>query len=554
MGTDIYTEYQYYSIAAAQGFWNYAIPNSVNACLSIVILGPAYSQIMDISGIWLFKAIYPLLFSLVPVIIFRFLRIQIGGLRSFLAVFLFMAMPTFSLEMIGLCRQQIAELFLALFILLLVDRRIKAGPKLAMLIMFSVSIAVSHYSVGFISLIYAALLPLLVLLFKTRIFRTMWSWITKKWGGLPETINEPGSGAVSLWIIGIPVIIYYVAAFLWYWLVASGVNLSMLSYLWISQSGSATHMFAGAPQDPFVRAALGYDFVSASIPGKLFRILQYLTQLFIIAGFIRLLIAPKGLRFRVEYIALSLTSVALLAACVLLPNFAAALNTTRWYHIVLITLAPFFVLGAEYCWMGVDAALNKSRKSTTLARSCDYNPAALKLVTAAVLVPYFLFTSGLIYEIVHDQNTTSIDIPYSFSLSSYRLDLTGVFNRQDAAASGWLSGQAYGSKIPIYCDINTTKLFLPQSNGLSLYTYGSHTAPEMPSYLFLDTWNLNTGTLAFPTRSTHNGPWIPGLRDYDRIADTLGVSNTMAGCNLLYNNGGSRVYYVSPVSKPPTEK
>ncbi len=53
-------------------------------------------------------------------------------------------------------------------------------------------------------------------------------------------------------------------------------------------------------QEPLVRTALGLDFTSASAQGKAFRVLQYITQLFIMAGLIRLFFRPKRLRFTAE--------------------------------------------------------------------------------------------------------------------------------------------------------------------------------------------------------------------------------------------------------------
>jgi len=67
-------------------------------------------------GVYLITSI----FSLVPLALFHIYRQQIGDNKAFLAAFFFMAVPTFSLEMIALAKQQIAELFFALFLLLLV--------------------------------------------------------------------------------------------------------------------------------------------------------------------------------------------------------------------------------------------------------------------------------------------------------------------------------------------------------------------------------------------------------------------------------------------------
>ena len=116
IGTDIYTEYAVYHQVASAGIWDPSLTSivnpNVNSCLSIAMLAPTYSLLGNISGIWVFKAVYPLIFSFLPLVLYRIFRIQLGYKSAFLSVIFFMLLPTFSLEMISLCRQQIAELFL----------------------------------------------------------------------------------------------------------------------------------------------------------------------------------------------------------------------------------------------------------------------------------------------------------------------------------------------------------------------------------------------------------------------------------------------------------
>ena len=287
IGSDIYTEYHYYQLVASSGFWNASIPSTVNSCLSITILAPVYSLLLNIDGIWMFKIIYPLLFALVPLILFHIFSQQMSSKKAFLAVFFFVAVPSFSLEMIALCRQQIAELFLALVILLLVDRRLSMGPKLTLAIIFAASIIVSHYSLGFIGFIYMGLFLPFVFFIRSNIFRKAWGWMTSKFGGLPRSLLSRQALPAKLLII--VVVIYFVAGFAWYGIVASGVNLDLLSSLWTGQTGVITTTEVPAfvqfgERDVLVQTALGLDFPRASLQGKGFRVFQYITELFLIVG------------------------------------------------------------------------------------------------------------------------------------------------------------------------------------------------------------------------------------------------------------------------------
>ena len=598
IGSDIYAEYHSYQLVAGSGFWNASIPDTVNSCLSISILAPIYSMVLSIDGLWIFKAIYPLLFSLVPLILFHIFSQQMSFKKAFLAAFFFVAVPTFSLEMIALCRQQIAELFLALVILLLVDRKLNLVPKLTLLTIFAMSIAVSHYALGFIGFIYIGLLLPLVFIIRSSIFRKAWGWLTKKFGGLPRNLIAPRAlPAKALIII---VVIYFVTGFAWYGTTASGVNLNLLSRIWTGQIGVITTelgelgpqpaeptpgpteptpgpaeptpgpaeptpgpaeptpgpaeptpgpteptpgpteptkpplaFFEFSQRDVLIQTALGLDFPQASPQGKGFRILQYITQLFLIVGCLRLIFRPKHLRFTTEYIALTVVSALLILDCIFMPDFANTLNTTRWYHIALITLAPFCILGGEAIWLGASALWQKLRRGIEASEFAEDSPGSLKFVALAVLIPYFLFTSGFIYEVTGQEVTNKVDTPYSIALSSYRLDLTGVFYWRDGAAAEWLAQEA-GDEAKVYTDEHTYKLlmfweFPGQIAGLP------RDASKLleNSYIYFSSWNLDKNEITIAI--------APGLRQYINFNDILGLNVVIESGNKIYNNGGAQI-------------
>jgi uncharacterized membrane protein len=553
IGSDIYTEYHFYQLVASSGFWNASIPSTVNSCLSITMLAPVYSLLLNIDGVWVFKAIYPLLFALVPLILFHIFSQQMSRKKAFIAAFFFIAVPTFSLEMIILCRQQIAELFLALVILLLVDRKLSLGAKLTLAIIFAASIVVSHYSIGFIGFIYMGLFLPFVFLLRSRLFKKAWGWLTAKLGGLPKSLLSRQPTPAKLLII--VVIIYFVAGFAWYGTIASGVNLNLLSRLWTGQTATITTglteivteptetteptkpiaFFDFSSRDLLIQTALGLDFPQASPQGKGFRILQYITQLFLIAGFIRLLFRPKDLRFTTEYIALSVTSALLILACIFIPYFANQLNTTRMYHIALITLAPFCILGGEGIWLGISLLWRKTRhvvRGFSLASGED-NQAFLGFMALGILIPYFLFTSGFIYEVTGQKVTDRIDTPYSIALSSYRLDLAGAFYWQDGAAAQWLTQHAT-DETRVYADHHTYRLiwFYDFPGQITSFPYNASHLP-VDSYIYLSTWNTDKSELNFAVG--------PGLRKHVSFSSIPGLNTAMEGKNRVYSNGGAQI-------------
>lgn len=551
-GADINCEYYFQQLVVENGYWDASIPYSYNNALSLVMLAPVYSLILNTDTVWLFKIIYPFVFSLVPLALFYIYRQQIGDKKAFLAAFFFMAVPTFSLELIALAKQQIAELFFALFILLMIDRKLGMGQRLTLAIVFSLSLAVAHYGLGAVCLIYFGLGGLLLWVIRSGWGKRIWGWLTKKCGGLPQSLTLPR--AFPLKTIGIVVVIYFVCSLAWYGWAASGISLRNITGVWQGQAAVATSelpkLVPGEPtkpgepsayldfttREPLIRTAVGLDFTSASTQGKGFRIFQYITQLFIVIGFIRLIFRPRKLRFTAEYFALTGVSALLLLACIFLPWFSYSLNVTRLYHIALFLLAPLCILGGEAIWLGLSSLWHKIRRVVrgfSEARAED-NQAYLRFLTLVILIPYFLFTSGFVFEVTGQEVTDKPDTPYSIALSSYRVDVGGVFNWQDGAGADWLA-QTLGGEHTVYADwhgwlllYNQTKLF----GQIFFFPRDMSKVPE-DSYFYFRTRNIEKQEIIFGVGT--------GLRQPAGFNEVPGLVRAIEGRNRIYDNGGAQV-------------
>jgi uncharacterized membrane protein len=553
IGSDIYFEYQFSQPVALNGIWDYTLPGTINSCLSIVMAVPIFAQMLHIDGALVFKAVYPVIFSLVPLVMYRFMRIQTGRLPAFLAVFFFMSVPTFSLELISLGRQQFAELFFALLMLLLTDRKIDKAAKTAMLIIFALGVTVSHYTLGFINFVYMGALIFLLIIMRSKPFLQAWGKITAGTGGVPLHLRYPGPDSLPLKHLSISFIVIVVLSLAWYGLIASASNLQFFAGTLVillqkigvnieglaSLTGNPSQYLFGGQSDVIISAALGMDFSQVSLQGKVFRILQYITQLLIVAGCLRLVVRPSGLKLSREYIAFSLVAAVTLAACIVLPWFSNILNITRWYHIALISLAPFLVIGAQYLWELGAWALRKGKDAASqfdIAGDSKY----LNYLAVLVILPYFIFTSGLVFEFSSQSDTNVIDTPYSIALSSNRLDLSGIFNHQDGAAALWLSRHT-ADNTTVYTDVHARKIILFQDHPVHLIVaeFKRKDMQIEDGYIFLTTWNVNKDELAF----TNTGR--PGMREHLGVRAVPGLADALQNGNRIYADGGSQVYITS---------
>jgi len=99
--------------------------------------------------------------------------------------------------------------------------------------------------------------------------------------------------------------------------------------------------------EDLIKIALGLDFFKQPLEGKIFRIMQYLTQLLIVIGAGYLLFRYQKYKFTAEFIAGIGCSFVILLCCVVIPTFSNIINVTRFYQMTLFFLAPMFVVGCE---------------------------------------------------------------------------------------------------------------------------------------------------------------------------------------------------------------
>ena len=155
MGFDANAEYYVFKLTANSGHWallstatNLMPTVNVGSMLSVTILPTIYYSLMNCSGEVVFKSLYPFVFSLVPVALFTVYSKQLGRTASVLASIFFVSgsIVFYGVEPLSLDRQIIGTLFLALSILIIMDKSLSGRKRRFLLIVFGGALIVSHYS------------------------------------------------------------------------------------------------------------------------------------------------------------------------------------------------------------------------------------------------------------------------------------------------------------------------------------------------------------------------------------------------------------------------
>jgi len=432
------------------------------------------------SPMWTLKLVYPILFSLVPILLYCVFRKWVDTDKAFLGAFLFIIFPTFFMELPGLTRQMTAELAFAVALYLLVVRKSWWSLLAASVI------PLFHYSI-------AVLYPVLL---------------------IPAAILVKGSRKVIFASIGVVILVsaiyfplasegavYTKLAFLYNHWAPSVLELPVTPELVVPPTPAGMTVDLGpttlpAPDVPFlqryeavVQSGLGLDFLQTSITGKIFRVLQWTIAVFAIVGI------WKMKRSRWMY------GGVLLLSLVVVPGFSSILNITRIVHIALFLLAPCVVIALKPKYM------------------------------APILIIYFAFTSGLVFEVSQQDNIEKITVPYNVGLSDYRIDLGAIETPDDVAVRQFVVQEKL---FPVLSDIYGSD-FMGEEVGWR---------DDLNAALFRDVYKVHDCYVFVRTRNVQDGVFTVwngiGCRKVVEPAD-YGIDWNQ---NIIYQSGQARVIYV----------
>ncbi len=508
-GWDIFHEYYLASQVIQNSFWDSTRYSNVNAMLSIVSLIPFYSSICAMSPVWVLKIIYPFIFSFVPLGLYKAIQKQTNDKIAFFSMFFFISIFTFYSEMLALARQQMAELFLVLTILVMVDKTMDRKKSLCLLSIFGASIIVSHYGLTLIYLFSLIAVCILLLLMENQrvqtLKRAICSKIRKTGNDYQETFN---TRTVRPRTITVPYVLFFVIfTIFWYMTFSSGSVIDSVFTIGERIVTSISEEFL----NPEAAQGLGMIVQEATSPlHTIYKYFHFVTIFFIVIGLPILILNRKKFRFENEYLVFSGINFLICIAGVTIPFFASALNTTRLYHITLIFLAPFCIIGGLMIFNSILKPFVKGNSYRAIS---------------IFFVLFLFFNTGLVDQIATGESG-------SIALDSTKIESTTdyvVFNDREVSGAQWLSG-VYNNHI--YADISQNDLW--RSFGTKQVGYFPDNSSQIVrySYIFLGTYNIMEKNIR--------------IVQYEKYPDTSHNSDfpsSIKNKNKIFTNSGAEVYY-----------
>lgn len=503
-GSDIQMEHYFYKLVEANHYWNPDFPISPgNVMLSLVTLPAMYHYLAGISSMHIFKMAYPVIFSLVPLGLYQVCHEQTDEKTAFLATFFFMSFPLFFNTMLILGKQQIAEFFIVCLILLILDKRMDSIKRPSLLIIFGASLVVAHYALSYIFIAYLIL-----------------GWL------IVYVIGNFKKGSLT----GTYVVLLTVMALSWYIYTSSSITFSLIVDLahQVYTGIRAFLLFAPEASHRYVLQAIGI-LPMPSFLLEISRILFWVTNLFIIAGIGELIFFKKFRKTNLtpEYIAFSLVTIVLLVAAIVLPWFIVNFDGTRLYHIALIFLSPFCILGGRAIVQGMRGLFRLGPSRGKLG----INPLIL-----IVLMLYFLLNTGFIGEVTKSPYPTSIPLSMNRMEQSEHVELVTFayhvnIRRQSVLGVNWLSSYADEKEV-IYADY-WLRYFVKSygKTSLEVQPIKETTTVGKGSYIYLGYWNVVGGR-------------VDGWVTTTSVSSITVLTPTLEKGNLVYSNGASEIYKI----------
>jgi uncharacterized membrane protein len=510
---DIQVEYYFYKIVEMNGFWDMTIPNNTNSVLSTNVVLAIYSALLNIEGTWIFKIVFPFFFSMVPLGLYQIFKGQVGEKPALLGALYFSFHYVFFAEMIGLAKQEMAEMFYVLTLLMLFSEELAPVNRKLLYILFSTGIVFSHYGLGSLFMLFSA---------AAFIFSSVIRYRSTIFAGRSRIFSRNA------------VLLYIVIAATWYMTsssssvlvqVATVAKAIIISFFneFLSPKGSQAIEIMIKPLPTWRRFGL---------------FLNYIATFMMIIGILDLFISwvmNKKTEYSQEFAAFSLMSCSIFLASVLVPHFAW-MSINRMHHLVIFFLSPFLITG------GI-SIIKIFNKIVRLPWTKKWINGSLLLLSIFLTV-FFVVDSGLV-------SAVSRDHPSSVTLSQESIKEKGDDSEKTYFYTRWCQDEdLFGAK---WISANMDRRY-------SVYLDNSHRVLPFFSYAMMPSGEdiLDQQTLTRLTNETKDvefgsylymgilntkyGLMAQDYKNYWNMSNMTNLSPILNKMGIIYTNGYCRIY------------
>jgi len=492
-GYDINVEYYYSALVVNSGTWNPQVGVDANGVLSVVVLPSTISLVSGMNLVNVYKIVYPIIFSLTLPGLYLVWRMWLNPRFAALGCLLIaFAFPFYSL-MPQLGRVEIAEFLFVALLLAAFNGKLKRLNLNTMLVIFGLSLVVSHYTTSYIVL---------------TIFFLAWV--------VARSANRSTIGGV---ISGNYVALLATATLAWYSYVSRSINFKNLVDS-LNQSFSDLTSFGS-----FDRSGLIIVATEQPLSHEVTKYFSLLVLFLIISGLTYELTRKADRRIRGAYFAIS-EGTAIFSVVIMMASYILATTMgARVYGFILFVLAPYFVIGAVEAIRFVRGVA----KVVTLDHPSKRKWKASIAVIASFLSVFFLFNSGLVYEIVNE-NPTSIALGGSFDYP--------IFGYAEVTAAEWFGVHKNAQKT-VYADEFRRLLlydYISRDDVSIISTSQSGIEPSSISgaYVYLGKYNIESGMILPRGTGSTSEPETPINR--------TSFYPSLVAASVIFSNGEATIY------------
>ena len=520
-GWDVNNEYFLASQVISNSLWDQNLAMNYNSMLSVMMVAPIFSTFINTGLIWIMKIVYPFIFALTPLGLYYVFRKQTSPRIAFFAAFFFMIQFTFYTEMVSLIRQQVAEFMLVLVLMIMVSEQMDVTKRSVLAIIFGLSIVVAHYGLAYIMMFILSV----SLIFMYVLDKDLWGIFNRYLAGSKFGSNEKHQVNTKIKqyrsiikksrVIITPPFIALFILFILIWDIYTSNSSIFQSFLNIG-CNVIDNLYSF--MDPNATQGLSLVMQQQVTPLRnLQKDFYLISQLFISIGILALLLRKDGMNFKKEFKSLSLAAFIILMAGVFLPFFSSQMNTSRLYHMSLIILAPFCIVGIIKIFH-----LFRSLLRFDFISKLNFSRNNLFTVISIFLIVFLFFDTGFTYQVLDKADVTSIALSATCDFPK--------FDQREVTGGQWL--QKYSiNNVTIYADKNRASVLNSMISSTEIPAYFD--LVNRTSYIFLGTVNIVRKKVLISQMAGANIVVDEGYRSPDELLKER---------FRIYDDGGSYIY------------